>query len=288
MTRQWDPGPLINLLTGPDAAATAPGGVVSARLLRRVANPDPALAVLTDAGVLERVRRGWYATSGAAPEVVTAVAAGGVLSCLSALAFRGVWTPVYDGVHARPARPDLSLGPGVRPCSMHLKSAAPLLAVDPPGLALRVAARCISGEDLVACADSALHLGLLSPRQVSCSVRGASAGAARSVRRVDVADSGTESLVRQRLRAKRVQVRTQVRIDGVGRVDMVLGRRVVLEVDSRAHHTQADSYQRDRLRDLRLLARGFVVIRVTWEQVMFGWADVEPLILTALALHDRS
>lgn len=140
----------------------------------------------------------------------------------------------------------------------------------------------------MACADSALHLGLLSPRQVARSIRGASAGAARSVRRVDVADSGTESLVRQRLRGKRVRVRTQVRIDGVGRVDMVLGRRVVLEVDSRAHHTEADSYQRDRLRDLKLLARGFVVIRVTWEQVMFGWADVEPLILTALALHDRS
>lgn len=283
--REWDPRTLSDVLARPETQL-APGGVVAARLLRRTANPDPALAALVDAGVLRRVRRGWYASPGAAPEVVAAVAAGGVLSCLSALAFHGVWAPLHDGVHARPARTGVRLGPAVHECSLHLRGPAPLIAVDPPDLALRVAARCLSREDLVACADSALHLGLLSPRQVAGAVRGASSGAARSARRVDVAESGTESLVRLRLRSKRVRVRTQVVIDGVGRVDMLLGRCVVLEVDSRAHHTDAESYQRDRLRDLKLLARGYVVIRVTWEQVMFGWADVEPLILAALALHD--
>ena len=161
------------------------------------------------------------------------------------------------------------------------------MAVDPPEVALRVAASCVSPDDLVACADSALHLGVLSTRQVARSVPGAASGATRSAGRVDVAESGTESLVRLRLRRRRVRVRTQVPIDGVGRVDMLLRRRVVLEVDSRAHHTDGDSYQRDRLRDLKLLARGYVVIRVTWEQVMFGWAEVEPLILAALDLHDR-
>ena len=140
----------------------------------------------------------------------------------------------------------------------------------------------------MACADSALHLGALSLRHLNGSVAGATSGAARSVARVDIAESGTESLVRVRLRRKRVRVRTQVTIEGVGRVDMLLRHRVVLEVDSRAHHTGEENYHRDRLRDLKLLARGYVVIRVTWEQVMFGWEEVEPLILEALARHDHA
>lgn len=68
-------------------------------------------------------------------------------------------------------------------------------------------------------------------------------------------------------------------------MDFVLGRVVVLEVDSRAHHTGEDNYQRDRWRDLRLLALGYVVVRVTWEQVTYHWEEVEGLILATLKLH---
>ncbi|HEX2857940.1 MAG TPA: DUF559 domain-containing protein [Propionibacteriaceae bacterium] len=284
MTHEWDPGSLTDFLAR-RGADVAPGGVVSARLLRRTANPDRALAVLAEAGVLHRVRRGWYASAGAEPDVLTAVRAGGVLSCTSALKFHGVWTPLEDRVHARPARNEATLGAEVRQCSPHVRMPAPRVAVDDPAVALRVAAGCLGRDDLIACLDSAFYLGKVRPSEIRRIMQGAPRQGRQALHLTDLSESGTESLVRVRLRRRRLSVRTQVQIPGVGRVDMLIGPCVVLEVDSRAHHTDLVSYQRDRLRDLKLLASGYVVIRVTWEQVMFRWEEVEPLILAAAARH---
>lgn len=52
-------------------------------------------------GVLRRLRRGWYATTWADADVVTAVAAGGVLGCVSALRLHGVWVPPDRRLHIR-------------------------------------------------------------------------------------------------------------------------------------------------------------------------------------------
>ncbi len=55
----------------------------------------------------------------------------------------------------------------------------------------------------------------------------------------------------------------------VGRVDFVyLDARLVIEADSRRHHTALLDADRDRWRDLELLAAGFRVIRVTWQQLV--------------------
>ena len=91
--------------------------------------------------------------------------------------------------------------------------------------------------------------------------------------------SGLETLARLHLRGHNLQVRSQVQIMGVGRVDLVVGDRLVLELDSRAHHTDHDAYERDRARDLELVRRGYLVVRVTYLQVMTGWANVERAIL---------
>jgi len=76
-------------------------GIFPTRLLRanglRKGDVRRALA----AGVLVRLRRGWYATSTAAPEVVTAVRVGGRLTCLAALRIRGAWTLEAPELHVR-------------------------------------------------------------------------------------------------------------------------------------------------------------------------------------------
>lgn len=55
----------------------------------------------------------------------------------------------------------------------------------------------------------------------------------------------------------------------VGRVDFVyLGRRIVIEADSRKHHSALLDAERDRWRDLELAADGFTVVRVTWRQLI--------------------
>lgn len=44
--------------------------------------------------------------------------------------------------------------------------------------------------------------------------------------------------------------------------------RVVVEVDGYAFHSTRSSFERDRLRDAELQARGFAVVRVTWRQIV--------------------
>jgi len=81
-------------------------------------------------------------------------------------------------------------------------------------------------------------------------------------------------MVRFRLRRLGVKVRSQVFIEDVGRVDLLVGKRLVIEVDSRAHHTGESTYQTDRRRDLVLVARGRLVLRFTYHQIVHEWDAV--------------
>jgi very-short-patch-repair endonuclease len=94
--------------------------------------------------------------------------------------------------------------------------------------------------------------------------------------------SGIETLVRARLRARGVRCRTQVRIVGVGRVDIVVGDRLIIETDGREHHDSAEAFSADRRRDLRAQARGYLVVRLSYRQVMFEWAETESLLLALI------
>ena len=55
----------------------------------------------------------------------------------------------------------------------------------------------------------------------------------------------------------------------IGRVDFVYAEaRVVVECDSRRHHFGKADAERDRWRDLELAAAGWLVVRVTWWQLV--------------------
>ncbi len=57
--------------------------------------------------------------------------------------------------------------------------------------------------------------------------------------------------------------------DLVGRVDFLYeAERVVIECDGRRHHFGKVDAERDRWRDLELSAAGWLVIRVTWWQLV--------------------
>ncbi len=129
--------------------------------------------------------------------------------------------------------------------------------------------------------DSLLHTGLATRsdlEQVCATVPGAS----RLMDQVDRAESGTETLVRVRLRARRIRVRAQVAIDTVGRVDLVVGERLVIEVDSDRWHSSPEQVSRDRRRDRALVRLGYIVLRLGYREVIDDWraceADVPALI----------
>ncbi|GAA1394196.1 hypothetical protein GCM10009599_18240 [Luteococcus peritonei] len=135
-------------------------------------------------------------------------------------------------------------------------------------------------------AESAVSQGLITLDDLRCTLS-ARASARRAIDALDRGESGTETLVRLRLRARGVRLRTQVEIAGVGRVDLLVGDRLVIEVDSRAHHTGAENYANDRRRDLVLRSKGYVVVRLTLAQVMHDWPAVEQHLLAMIRRGDH-
>jgi very-short-patch-repair endonuclease len=70
----------------------------------------------------------------------------------------------------------------------------------------------------------------------------------------------------------------------VGYVDLLFTRqRVVVELDGRAYHTDPERFQRDRERQNRLVALGYVVLRFTWDDVVHRGAGLLAQVRDALA-----
>ncbi|GAC68057.1 hypothetical protein [Gordonia soli] len=226
-------------------------------------------------GDLVRVRHGWYARRTADPDVVAAVATGGVMSCVSALRRSGIWVPEHHGApHVRgnaPAYRNISERL-CRPYGRFVPEAGP---VDDVATAFRHAVRCLDDEGLVVVADSILNQGALSLDDLRQALHGSPLRIRSLLDRCDPrAESGPETMVRLRLRARGIPVRVQVWIWRVGRVDLLVGEKLILEIDSVAFHTGHERYESDRARDRRAVAQGLIAMRLTYRNVVHEWDAV--------------
>ncbi|MFB4349073.1 endonuclease domain-containing protein [Microbacterium sp. CR_7] len=96
------------------------------------------------------------------------------------------------------------------------------------------------------------------------------------------ADSGLESIVRLRLHMLCITVETQMTIAGVGRVDFVIEKRLILEVDGRANHAGAERRHHDLTRDAAASRLGFETLRFDYALIMYQWDVVAAAVLSAL------
>ncbi len=225
------------------------------------------LARACDEGSIRRLRLGWYATRTANDDVVRAVSQGGCLSCVSALKLYGVWVPPIVGLHIRYSRHVLREAPALAGCD-YPRELPVVGPVDEAPVAWRGIRGCVPDEEVVAITDSALRMGLIDSVDLDMLPSNL-----RS--RIDPrADSGTESLTRYRLQSLGIKVLPQAVIAGLGRVDLLVGDRLIIECDSVAHHTGISNYRNDRRRDRVALSKGYLVMRLTWEDVMFHWDEV--------------
>ncbi|ULE35529.1 endonuclease domain-containing protein [Mycobacterium sp. IDR2000157661] len=256
----------------------ANGGVVSTAQLRTAGWSYSQIKTLAQGW--RPLRRGWYASPSAHPYVVRAVAAGGVLSCVSALRLCHVWVPDSE-LHVRYSARARRSRPGVRSCHPHRLDPPTLNAIDPIEIAAASAANCLDREGLIIVLDSMLNKRILDMAEARSIV------AASRFARLDLAEwcdprseSGTETMIRLRLRAAGIRLKSQVKIPGVGRVDFLVGDRLIIEADSREHHLS--KYQSDRTRDRVAIGLGFLVIRLTYEDVVHRWdvvfADIRSVI----------
>ena len=296
-------------------------GVLTTAQLLQAGVSRRALDASLAAGKVQRVRRGWIAWQADAA-AVAAVRRGGCVSCLSAMEHLGAWQPRGCGGHVRRAdgqrdrrtrsssRKKSKSAAGAKEAeraksaagaerTKHAKRTAgkgcrpyganpPVTrAVDDLETAFRCALRCADREQLIAIADSIVHRGLASLDELGTWAASAPREVRRQLDRVEpLAEAGTESMVRLRLLALGIAIEVQHRI-GRRRVDLLIGDRLIVECDSATYHADPEAFQRDRESDRIHLAMGYLVIRLTWEQIHDDWPAIERDILTIVRRGDH-
>lgn len=129
--------------------------------------------------------------------------------------------------------------------------------------ALVQAVLCQTPRAAIATLDSAWHLGIVGEAEIAEIFH----TLPRAYRRLRPlldrrAESGTETLVRLLLRGLGIRPELQVSIDGVGRVDLVVDGWLIIECDSREHHSSWEAVRADRRRDAVAAALGYTTVRL--------------------------
>lgn len=241
-------------------------------------------------GRLFRPRRGVYALPTAPGSAVAAVRAGGRLSCLPAAGTYGLWAGQEARLHVTVPAKATRLAALDDRSVRHWGTRGESREVWRVSVAdcLRSVVRCAPTEDAVAVLDTALSSRLVSlaglpvlfdtePNWTRAIVRLARPGA----------ESGVESLARQRLERRGHHVEQQLHVRGAGRVDMRVDGRLLVELDGYAFHSDRDAFERDRHRDAELVRRGHRVLRFSARQVLQEWRQVESAIEAALAVPEN-
>lgn len=292
-------------MVDPTPALRRHGGIATRRMLLAAGCSGSDLTRAVRSARIRRVRRGWYAALDADPEALLAVRVGGRLGGPSAARSYGLWAGHDRRLHVAlrpnaarlrtnhpPSRRPAVLTPDVsgRAMVLHWVEVEAAAEVEPWRVPLRECLRQMlrwcDRETALACLDTARQQGLLSEAEVLELGRDGSLPAAArmlALRAAPGSDSGLESIVRQRLDSAGVGFRQQVEIAEVGRVDLLLGERVVVELDGAAWHGDWAAAERDRRRDALLQAKGYRVLRFSYRQVVEEWGFVLRMIRAVLA-----
>lgn len=228
--------------------------------------------VLLKKGSLDRIRQGWYATNDAYPEAVRAVRVGGQLGCISGCKFYGLWIPpgVDEKLHV--LRKNTVRSAEENTLQVHYLGGSLREPVAELETCLLDACRFHDVETGMILLESAINLEFLDLTQARNLVEKLPVAKRESFRYLcDRAESGSETRVRLFLQKQRVKVSPQKYICGIGRVDLLVGNRLIIECDSRAHHTQDENYHRDRERDMIAQMLGYQVIRLSYRHIWFDW-----------------
>jgi very-short-patch-repair endonuclease len=253
-------------------------------MARRAGLPRRQVERALREGLLVAPRRGLVADARLSPALILALAAGGVLSCASAAAAHGldlidppavVHVTVPRSYHVEPTT-------GV---VVHRRDVPSLDGVTTLARTAADCARCLPDIDAVVVIDGVLRRGV-DPHEVLAELRGRGARHPRALvaRASSQADSSGETCARLALEDAGLAVEPQVFIAGVGRVDLLVEGRVVVEIDGLAYHSDGHQFRRDRHRDAALTAMGYRVLRFTWTDAVRHPRYVVSTVLAVLAL----
>src|SRR3954468_17910537 len=278
------------------------GGVCTWRELRRTV-PWRVIGPAVAAGQVLRHGHGVYALPNAAAAEVVALRLHAVVSHRSAALHWG-WK-----VKAVPAHPDITI-PANRKlresqrglATLHWRSLPASDVADGVTSRPRTVIDCcldLPFDEALSVFDSALRSGLRRREVTGLAMTLGPRQRARVLKVARHADSRAANPFESVLRAIALDVpglsvvpQVRLRYAGVyARVDLAdESLQIVAEADSHEFHTERSAFARDCRRYDELTVRGWIVLRFTWEQVMFHADWVRGILAAAVALrrHGRS
>lgn len=253
----------------------------SAADLTRAGYTSRMIADDVAAGRLIRIRRGWYATWEADPAEVAAIRRGGRIGCVTGAARYGVWVPRDQIPHLIPPK-HIPRRPGSQDHTT--RAALPSTAVYPLVDCLAQAIRHHAPETALMVVESATNKGLVLPSHAELLWSEATVHDRRTLGFFHPAsESGSETRVRLWFQQRNIPVLPQVRIDGVGRCDLLVGRSLIVECDSHEHHSSKEQQAKDRRRDPAAHALGYETIRLSYPQIHTDWATTQEYLARVIA-----
>lgn len=261
-----------------------PDGVTTTRELRSAGFRDAEIRTALRRGALVRIREGVVATPDCHPAVVDAARIGGRVAGASAARLLGFWAPPHRrpvveiprGAHIPPTDATVIRGPA-GPNRFGVTTATELvgqiLRSEPPKFAIAVL-------------DSMLRRSAMTRTEIEFAAVGLPRRLRRRLALIDPrAESGTESIVRVLLALDGIIATPQVRVpfSDLERLDLAIGDRLVIECDSRAHHSTPTELDRDNARDLMLTALGHYVVRVRYRAAV---SDPDGVVAAVRAVVD--
>ncbi|MBF4995415.1 DUF559 domain-containing protein [Arthrobacter gandavensis] len=264
-----------------EAVCRAHYGVVSVGALAANGFGRSKVAAVHRGGVLQRAGRGYYRLEGAPAELVAAASLGTSLTCVSAAQLQGWWVlEPPEVLHLRADKmvdvPEIRLHRGRR-------SAARLVCL--PTAVVLDAFRCLPPLQALVIAESAVARNAVSKaalihafdRPQDWRVRALLEGISRKTA------SPLEVCARYHLCAAGFPVQREVLVDGVGRVDFLVGGRLIIELDGYEFHSGRTEYRNDRARWNQATARGYKTLRITAEMILRSPEEFIRLVRAALA-----
>lgn len=259
------------------------GGLATRTRLHGLGHSPRGIRTALDRGWCVRVGRSWVALPDADTEAIRAVALRGALGGESALRSYGIWVSHRTGLCVATPRtasrlPALSAGE----YRLWRPGRADGWRVDVVEALAQHLPRIPDPRHAVATLDSALNRRLLTPAGLDELLARMPRRIRRLRRRLDpTAQSGLETLLRLAMIAEGWRVQSQVRIDGVGRVDLVVDGWLVIEADGASWHDDHESIGLDRERNAALVRRGYRWHRFGYRQIM---DDLEGCVAVIRAL----
>ncbi|HAQ59714.1 MAG TPA: DNA/RNA helicase [Microbacterium sp.] len=227
--------------------------------------------------------RQWLHLPNVDEDLLAAMRSGARLTCVSAARMIGLWIPrtperVHLAAHPHAGR-DLSgfvVHRNTGPVGVALRS--PIDAIE--NVLARVAT-CVPHIEGLAIWESAINRRFVTAEHLEV-IDWPSLAARRLAQEADGAsDSGLETIVVHRLSRIGIAALQQVPLLG-HRVDVLVGRRLVIQLDGYAFH-QGEQRRSDIAHDRRLRLAGYTVLRFDYREVMERWPVVERQIVAAVA-----